>query len=367
MRLPRAAYPFVEFPAILRAHGFAIAPDQTIGFIEAVGLLGPRSIADIHAAGLALLAIPRERREEYDALFRAYFMGQTVAAPAEGEEGEELEAHEPQGGAREVEAEEEEGEAGTEAAAAERLSHRAFEARGEDAALAAFRREAPARLPRRHSRRRARATHGDRLDMRRALREAVRREGELFRLPMSARKLSQRRIVLLIDVSGSMKDQSETSLRFAHALAQVAERFEVFTLGTRLTRITPAMRLRQRDRALARAGAIVADFDGGTRLGEALGAFLAVPRFAGFARGAAVIVLSDGLERGDPSALVAAVQRLSRLAWRLDWLTPLAAEPGFEPRTEALAAILPWIDSLGPGAGVGAIAAHVLNLAREAA
>lgn len=367
MRLPRAAYPFVEFPAILRAHGFAVAPDQTVGFIEAVGLLGPRSIMDIHAAGLALLAIPRERQAEYDALFRAYFMGQTVAAPAEDEDGDETEAHEPQGARHQVEAEEEEREAGDQAAAIERLAHREFAAMGEDAALAAFRRAAAERLPRRLSRRRAPARHGDRLDMRRALRAAVRREGELFTLPRNRRKLRQRRIVLLVDVSGSMKDRTETSLRFAHALAQSAQRLEVFTLGTRLTRITPALRLRQRDQALARAGAIVADFDGGTRIGEALDAFLAVPRYAGFARGAAVIVLSDGLERGDPAAMVAAVQRLSRLAWRLDWLTPLAAEPGFAPRTEALAAVLPWLDSLGDGASAAAIAAHVLNIATEAA
>lgn len=362
MRLPQATYPFVEFPAILRSHGFAVAPDQTIAFIEGIGLLGPRHMEDIRQAGLALLAIPHEREDEFNALFRAYFMGQAVAAPAEGEEEDEVEVHEPEGGSREVEAAEEEQEAGSEAVAAERLSHRQFADLDEDTALRAFRRLAPARLPRRLSYRRAPSRHGDRLNMRQALREAVRRDGEVFTLPRTRRKTRQRRVVLLVDVSGSMQDRTETTLRFAHALAQSADRFEAFTLGTRLTRITPALKLRQQDAALARVGRIVADFDGGTRIGDALDAFLSVPRFAGFARGAAVIVLSDGLERGGPDAMIHAVQRLSRMAWRLDWLTPLAGDTDYAPRTEALQAVLPWLDSLGDGSRTASIAAHVLDL-----
>lgn len=362
MTLPDTTRPFVEFPAILRAHGFAVAPDQTIGFIEAIGLLGPRHMADIHAAGLAMLGIPHERQDEYDALFRAFFLGQTVTAPTSGDEDDEVEVHEPDGTSREVEAEEQEQEAGSEAVGAERLSHRQFTDLDEDAALAAFRRAAPGQLPRRLSYRRTRSKHGDRPDLRRTLREAVRREGEVITLPRTRRKTRQRRIVLLVDVSGSMQERTEATMRFAHALAQAADRFEGFTLGTRLTRITPALRLAQADRALARVGGLVADFDGGTRIGDALDAFLSVPRLAGFARGAAVIVLSDGLERGNPAAMIHAVQRLSRLAWRLDWLTPLAGEKGFAPRTEALQAVLPWLDGLSDGSRTSAIAAHVLTL-----
>jgi len=364
--LPRATYPFVEFPAILRQHGFAVAPDQTIGFIEAVGLLGPRDLSDIHAAGLAMLSIPHGRGAEYNALFRAYFAGQAVTAPAEGDEEDEVEVHEPEGGPRDVVEPEEDSEAGSEPVTVERLSHRRFADLDEDTALSAFSRSAPRHLPRRLSFRRTPSRHGDRLNMRQALREAVRRDGEVFSLPQTRRKTRQRRIVLLVDVSGSMQDQTEMAMRFAHALAQAADRFEAFTFGTRLTRITPALRISRRDDALARIGGIVADFDGGTRIGDALEAFLSVPRIAGFARGAAVIVLSDGLERGDPDAMIRAVQKLSRLAWRLDWLTPLADDAGFEPRTEALMAVLPWLDSLGSGSSVRAITSHVLNLARSA-
>ena len=123
--LPAAARPLVRFPAILRDHGFVVSPDQTIGFVQAVGLLGPRGIGDIHAAGLAMLAIPHERQDEYDALFRAFFLGQSVQAPALGDEEDELQAHEPDGGQSQVEADEDQREAGAEATGAERLSHAA--------------------------------------------------------------------------------------------------------------------------------------------------------------------------------------------------------------------------------------------------
>jgi uncharacterized protein with von Willebrand factor type A (vWA) domain len=106
----------------------------------------------------------------------------------------------------------------------------------------------------------------------------------------------------------------------------------------------------------------VSDWDGGTRIGDALQAFLAVPRFAGYARGAAVIIVSDGLERGDVSALRDAVAKLSRRAWRLSWLTPLATAPGFRPQTEALIAIQRFVDDLVDGSSSTAVVSHLLSL-----
>lgn len=365
--LPHAARPLVAFPSILRHHGFAVAPDQTISFVAAVGLLGPRSMDDIYQAARAMLAIPRERAAEFDALFRSFFLGQTVAASAAPQdEDDDVEAHEP--GSAEVEVPEDQvgDEVGAEAVRAERLSSRAIARTPDSEALARFARQAPRLLPRRLSYRRASARHGDRLDMRRTLREAVRRDGEVFALAERRRRTRQRRIVLLIDVSGSMKAQTDGMLRLAHAVTQAADRCEVFTLGTRLTRVTPAVAVREPEQALVRAGRLIADIDGGTRIGDALQALLGVPRYAGFARGAAVVVLSDGLERGDPGALVDAVRRLSRMAWRLDWLTPLAAEAGYYPQTQALAAVLPHLDSLSDGGSVSAVSERLLNLARAA-
>lgn len=366
--LPRAAAPFVTFAPVLRANGFAVAPEQTLTFVEAVGLLGPRGMTDIHRAALACLAPPPDRRPEFDALFRAHFLGQTIAAEAPGDApDDEILVGEEAAGTVEPPEPEESTESGAQATGSEVLSRRRFAALGEAEALRRFRQAAPGRLPRRRSYRRAPAKAGDAWNMRRALRRAVRTDGEVMTLPKLRRKWRQRRLLLLIDVSGSMKESSDAHLRFAHALVRAAERAEVFTVGTRLTRISRALRLSNRAQALARAADVVADWDGGTRLGDALAAFLSVPRFVTFARGAAVVVLSDGLERGDHRAMVDAVERLSRSAWRLVWLTPLATASGFEPQTEALAAVRPYLDAVGDAGSIDRICTQVLDLGRVAA
>lgn len=366
--LPRAARPFVEFAGILRANGFAVAPEQTENFITAVGVLGPESMQDIRRSAVATLAPPPERLEEFEALFRMVFLGQTLAAPAssDGEE-EELQAFDDRDGAMEPPDAEEQHESGGDAVRAEMLSVRRFATLDEADALRHFRRRAPRDLPKRRSRRLVSGKSGGRIDMRRALREAVKRDGEVVQLPPLTRKIRQRRVLLLVDISGSMKAQTDTYLRFAHALARMTERLEVFTIGTRLTRVTRALRHANQDQALETASTLVADWDGGTRLGDALAAFLAVPRFASFARGALVVVLSDGLERGDPTAMTESVQRLSRHAWSILWLTPLAGDEQYVPQTVALQAIMPFIDRLGDGSTAPRLCSEVLGFAQRAA
>ena len=366
--LPRAAQPFVQFATILRTNGFAVAPEQTQNFIAAVGLLGPESMAQIHQAAIATLAPPPERRDEFDALFRTIFLGQTVAAatPAPPEE-DELEAYDALDGTMEPPELDETMESGAEAATVERLSTRRFHEADQSLALMNLRRKAAEALPKRASRRRISSHAGNQPDMRKALRLAVKSDGEVMDLPVRARDPRQRRIVLLIDISGSMKSETETYLRFAHTLMRCAERCEAFTLGTRLTRVTRAMKIRNLDQALMTATTLVADWDGGTRLGDAMEAFLSVPRFAGFARGALVVVLSDGLERGDPSTLREATEHLSRLAWAILWLTPLSADVEFVPQTEAMQAVAPFVDRIGRGHSAAALCDEVLNFGRRAA
>jgi uncharacterized protein with von Willebrand factor type A (vWA) domain len=363
MKLPRAAEPFVTFPALLRANGFAVAPEQTAAFLAAIGLLGPKSMTDIRRAAHATLAPPPERRGAFDALFGAHFLGEMEGLDTPGETDEEtVRVQEDRSGGFEPLASDEVNEAGQDATTIEALSRRAFAQMGDAELLRRFARAAPARLPRRPGHRRARARRGEYFDTRRTLREAVRNDGDVMHLWRLRRRLRQRRILLLIDVSGSMKERTETHLRIAHALAHAVERIEVFTFGTRLTRITRAMRLRNRTQALAATSAVVSDWDGGTRIGDALKAFLAVPRFAGYSRGAVTLIISDGLERGDPGAMRDAVTRLSRLSWRLSWLTPLATGAGFVPQTEALRAIAPLLGDLADGSTVEAVCAHVLNI-----
>jgi uncharacterized protein with von Willebrand factor type A (vWA) domain len=360
---PAAARPFVAFPALLRAHGFAIAPEQTASFMAGTTLLGPRSIDDIRLAARATLAPPPERLAEFEALFSSFFEGRTLAAPAAAEEesAEEMRVRDEGGDILEPPEAEEAPRAGEAATAAEILSTRRLAPVGDEHLLLRLAREAPIHLPERRVRRRRVARQGDRIALRRALRLAVRHDGELMQLPRLKRRTALRPVLLLIDVSGSMKTRNDDHLRLAHTFGQTLPRIEIFTLGTRLTRITRALRLKQRDQALAAASTMVADWDGGTRIGDALQAFLAVPRFVGFARGAYALILSDGLERGEPETMVDAVRRLARLAWRLDWLTPLAADPAFRPQTAGLAGSLPYIDRLADGSSIGSVARHILG------
>ncbi len=364
-QLPRAARAFVSFVAVLRANGFAIAPEQTTAFLEAITLLGPRGPEDIRQAGLATLAPPPERRAAFDLLFRIHFLGGEEIRSDDSEDEEVVRLQEEGRGDEPPPLVDEANESGEMAVRAEALTSRRFGPEGPSDALRRLARGTPGRLPRRRGHRRMRARRGPWADLRRTLRESARNDGEVMRLGRLKRRARPRKMLLLIDVSGSMKARSEDNLRLAHALVQAAPNVEVFTFGTRLTRVTRALRLKRREQALAAAAHLVSDWDGGTRIGDALQAFLAVPRFGGYARGAVVIVLSDGLERGDLSALRDAVVKLSRRAWRLSWLTPLAAGSDFVPQTEALIAIRRFVDDMVDGGSSAAVVAHVLSLGQK--
>jgi uncharacterized protein len=364
---PRAARPFLSFVTLLRRNGFAVSPEQTMTFLAAIGLLGPREPDDIRQAGLATLAPPPERHAAYNLLFRIHFLGEDPPPFVDAESEEPVKVQEEQRGEDEALEADETNESGEAATRAEALVARRFGPAATAEALRRLTREAARRLPRRRSYRRTRSRRGTVVDLRRTLRDAARNDGEVIRLSRLRRKFRPRKILLLIDVSGSMKERTEENLRLAHALAEVAPQIEVFTFGTRLTRVTRPMRIKRREQALAAAAGVVSDFDGGTRIGDALQAFLAVPRFGGYARGAAVLIVSDGLERGDPLALADAVARLSRRAWRVSWLTPLARGKNFKPQTEALMAVSRFVDDIVDGGSTPAIVDHVLGLSRRKA
>jgi uncharacterized protein len=362
LQLPHAARIFVSFVALLRANSFAVAPEQTMAFLAAIELLGPRSLEHIRQAGLATLAPPPERRATYDRLFDIHFRGGEAIERTEGDDDEIVRLQEEGRGQDEPPLADQTNESGLAAARAEALVERRFASGAASDALRRLSREAPSRLPQRRGHRRMRARRGPFADLRRTLRDSVRNDGEVLRLGLLRRRLRPRKLLLLIDVSGSMKVRSEENMKLAHALLQAARSAEVFTFGTRLTRVTRPLRLKRREQALTAAAHLVSDWDGGTRIGDALQAFLAVPRFGGYARGAAVIIISDGLERGDVSALRDAVAKLSRRAWRVSWLTPLATGPGFKPHTEALIAIQRFVDDLVEGGSSAAIVSHLLSL-----
>jgi uncharacterized protein with von Willebrand factor type A (vWA) domain len=168
-----------------------------------------------------------------------------------------------------------------------------------------------------------------------------------------------RRVVLLIDVSGSMTGYAEALLRLAHRFvhADPTSRVETFTVGTRLTHLTRALRDRDPERALTAVGEAVPDWSGGTRLGETLEVFCRRWGARGMARGAVVVVFSDGWERGDASLLAEQVQRLKRLAHRVVWVNPHRGKDGYLPVQQGVVAVLPHVDDF--------LAGHSLATYRE--
>jgi uncharacterized protein len=186
-------------------------------------------------------------------------------------------------------------------------------------------------------------------DLRRTMRRTMRAGGEPVRWSRLASSTRPRRLVLLCDVSGSMEPYARALMRFAQAAVVGRGRVEAFALGTRLTRLTRELSSRDPDAALRRASDAVLDWSGGTRLGDGLRAFNDRWGCRGMARGAVVVVLSDGWDRGDPELLAEQMARLSRVAHRVVWVNPLKATPGYAPLTRGMAAALPYVDEFVEG------------------
>ncbi|CAN5321164.1 VWA domain-containing protein [soil metagenome] len=360
--IPAAAGRLVAFTQLLRGHGFALAHDQIVSFLKAVTLLGPRDLGSISQAAVATLAPQRERRAEFDALFHAFFHEEAaIASAAQSIPEDEAPEHPGHSGGDDAPDTTEANESGQAASGGEILSRRNLFPATHDA-LTRLARFGPQALPRRRGFRRSPDARKGAIDLRRSVRTILAHDGDLLRLMRTRRQTVQRRVILLVDVSGSMKNHTADYLRYAHALLQIAPDAECYTFGTRLTRITRALRHPVADVALARASAVVADWDGGTRIGEALATFLARPQRASLIRGAMVIVLSDGLERGDHALMTAAVRSIGRRAHKLLWLTPLAADPRFRPETQAIKSILPFLTGLGDGGSLDALVDNTLKL-----
>jgi len=192
-------------------------------------------------------------------------------------------------------------------------------------------------------------------DLRRTVRASLRTGGEPIRRYWREPDEKMRRLVLLLDISGSMEPYSRAFLRFVHAAVVGRRRVEAFTFGTRLTRLTKELSARDPDYALTRASEQVADWSGGTRLGECLRTFNDSWGVRGIARGSIVVVLSDGWDRGDPEVLSAQMERLHRVAHRIIWVNPLKVTPGYAPLAKGMAAALAHTDDFVEGHSVDAL------------
>jgi uncharacterized protein with von Willebrand factor type A (vWA) domain len=210
---------------------------------------------------------------------------------------------------------------------------------------------------RRRRRTRRHPRHG-RPDPRATLRRARRTGGDPLRIVRRRRREAPRRLILLCDISGSMEPYARAYLQLLESAVGGASA-EAFTFATRLTRVTAELRDRDPDAALRRAAAAAPDWSGGTRIGEALRVFNRRHGRRGLARGAVVVILSDGWERADPELVGREMVLLRRLAHRIVWVNPRAAAPGFEPLAGGLAAALPSCDVMVSGHSLAALDAVV--------
>lgn len=196
---------------------------------------------------------------------------------------------------------------------------------------------------------------GTRPDMRRTVRASLAAAGEPMRRHWTHTGEKPRRIVFLLDISGSMEPYARALLRFVHAGVAGRQRVEAFTLGTRLTRVTRELSSKDPDKALRSTGEQVQDWSGGTRLGETLRLFNDEWGVRGLARGAIVVILSDGWDRGDPEVLAEQMQRLQRVSFRTIWVNPLKVTPGYAPLARGMAAALPYVDDFVEGHSLDAL------------
>jgi uncharacterized protein len=334
-----------EFGRALRAEGLPVGTGRIETFCRAAALL---PVDELYWAGRATLVSRHDDIAAYDDVFRSFF-------GAEREQSTPLppppalsmaEAEGPHGG---EELEDTRSRVGL-ASRVELLRHKSFAAcTAEDLAQIA---ELMSRLriaaPPRRTRRRRPAHRGE-LDVRRTVRRALRTDGDPAWIARRERRLRPRRLVLLLDVSGSMSDYSRALFMFGYAALRADPRWEAFCFGTRLTRVTRTLAASDPDEALRRATADVVDWDGGTRIGDSLKTFLDRYGHGGLARGAVVVLCSDGLDTGDPAQLGEQMARLARLARTIVWLNPLKEHPAYEPLARGMAAALPHVDVFASG------------------
>lgn len=354
----------VGFGRLLRARGLPVGTNRILTFCKSVATLEPLDRDRVYWAARASLVAHPDHIAAFDRAFDDYFgrtgfdevlesmfagvrqqqpprieveVVETVAAM--GEEVDDEEEAEEEGAVRLI------------ASGTEVLRSKSFDSMTEEERAHAERliRSLAVRLPERRSRRLRRAARGVRFDLRRTLRSSLRTQGEPLERAWLASRIKARPLVLLLDVSGSMSAYARALMQFGFAARAAGQRVEVFCFGTRLTRLTRALRTKDADRAMATVSSLVSDWEGGTRIGESLKTLLDDYSQAAALKGSVVVVCSDGLERGDPDLLRAQMARLHRIAHEIVWVNPLKGDPRYEPLARGMTAALPHIDQFLAG------------------
>ncbi len=354
----------VAFARVLRGAGLDAPLDSVIVFVNALEQIGLKNRGDVYWAAHSTLVRRHEDTPIFDRAF-AVFWDQRIALNKSDGEPETLsmtllvdDGNETDDDDEAAEPIDDENSITLRFSSIETLREKDF-AEYSDAEL----REAEhfmTRLrlagPPKKSLRLVRANrHGARHDIRRTMRASLQHDGEPIERYWREPSTRLRRLVVLLDISGSMEPYARALLRFMHAAVVGRQRVEAFTFGTRLTRITKELTSRDPDRALAQTSSQVSDWSGGTRLGECLKTFNDHWGIGGMARGSIFVVLSDGWDRGDPEVLAEQMQRLNRVAFRMIWVNPLKVSPGYAPLARGMAAALPYIDDFVEGHSLGAL------------
>lgn len=349
------------FGRALRAAGLVVGTGDLLVYGHATALLTPTDLVDLYWAGRTTLVTRRDHLPVYDVVFRRYFLDEPkddggpppYSVRQRADAAATLRLPDPEHGPEGTPDDEREARMGLVASGATTMRHRSFAActPEELAALRRIMRGMRLVPPRRRSRRTAPARTGQVPDLRRMVRAAMRRFGEPGQLTWRTRRLRTRPLILVLDVSGSMADYSRALLQFAHGTSRSARKVEVFCFGTRLTRITRQLAHRRPDDALRAAAARVVDWEGGTRIGESLATFVREWGRRGMSRGGIVVICSDGLDRGDPETLDAALRKLTRLSHRIVWLNPHKGDHGEDwvPSSLGMVVAAPYLDELLSG------------------
>jgi uncharacterized protein len=367
----------VDFVDRVRREGLGVPPGSAVEYGRALGALQSTRLSSLYWAGRATLVRRPDDIAAYDRAFAAFFADADGAPMTRLSVPVELHVDTPEDPADDdplPDCDEDESSGGEVRvlrwSATELLRHKDLSECTADELAEAHRLMADLRVHAalRRSRRWKKSTsrHRGHPDLRRTVARSLRTGGEVVRPAASERGERPRRLVLLLDVSGSMEPYARALARFAHAAVAARKRgqVEVFALGTRVTRISHELATHDPDAALRRAADAVADWAGGTRLGEGLRTFNDRWGVRGLARGAVVVVLSDGWDRGDPTLLGSELARLRRVAYRLVWVNPLKASPGFAPLAQGMAAALPHVDEFVEGHSVASLEALAELVAR---
>jgi uncharacterized protein len=347
----------VTFGRVLREVGVEVGPGRVADALKGLDAVDLARQDDVYWTLRQTLVSRREDLESFDTAFNTWFLRvtgtpvrQRVVEPPQGERrkgGEPGPGPELDGGEAEV--------GGWNAA--ELLRNKDFGAMTPDELARAKKliRTIAVQRPQRRTRRLRPDAKGHALDVRGLVRASLSTGGEPVQRAFRSRATAARKLVLILDVSGSMDAYARAMLLYMHAASGAGRRVETFAFGTRLTRLTPELGSRDTESAFAAAAARVIDWSGGTRIGESLKAYNDEWGRRALTRGAVVVILSDGCERGDTALIGREMERLARQAFAVVWVNPLKGHPQYEPQAGGMRAALPWIDRFLPGDDVASL------------